>query len=411
MKDQFCTRANNLATSCDAQYIGCHKLIGRLILQFCPFLSDDNPTGRIPKAAIDSFQRLQDMKDLDDNVLFPELSNIDYFEFIHEPTAKYAKLLNERIQENSINKMIEHAHSNALPESITRIVSSTSNYHWFFASPEDPATQLNNTQWENSVCLWLGLPFANNSILDNNCKLCGQNMDIHGKHAFTCTGLVGSCRRQTHDNITLSLKNGAIRAMGNKSHPNHGKLRVIIEPNLSTFYGHENITIDEDADLIHSQRGSTTNNRDRGDIAFIDTTNNQNSRIIDVTTVFPTPTNAQRNDPRKIKLTSSYSFANEAEKRKATKYGKRFSINENADGPQHPAMPAAIDIYGAFGEGFNEVIKYIVKTLTPRNNDHSREPPGHSSAITRKLREYVQVALMRGNSANIQTWLRKCCTF
>ena len=91
--------------------------------------------------------------------------------------------------------------------------------------------------------------------------------------------------------------------------------------------------------------------------------------------------------------------------------GKRFSINENADGPQHPAMPAAIDIYGAFGEGFNEVIKYIVKTLTPRNNDHSREPPGHSSAITRKLREYVQVALMRGNSANIQTWLRKCCTF
>ena len=177
---------------------------------------------------------------------------------------------------------------------------------------------------------------------------------------FTCTGLVGLCRRQTHDNITLSLKNGAIRAMGNKSHPNHGKLRIIIEPNLSTFYGHENITIDEDADPIHSQRGSTSNNRDRGDIAFIDTTNNQNSRIIDVTTIFPTPTNAQRNDPRKIKLTSSYSFANEAEKRKATKYGKRFSINENADGPQHPAMPAAkIDIYGALSRSVTQTLSLL----------------------------------------------------
>jgi hypothetical protein len=294
--------------------------------------------------------------------------------------------------DNEKEKIILRLRQDRRHDDLVAFLSGCEDYHWYFASPNNPMTQLSDTAFNHAVRLWLGIPLFDNStgiINGQNCRKCGDQMEARGLHAFTCSHIVGPARRHTHDMVRDSL-------YYNFRNIPYTDFRVVREQNVQSFYGNA-VRTNSNTNPVHQQPGRYNDSYDRGDLSIVHQ-DPLKSRIIDFVTVYPHPN--PRTNPLNFTRKNYNFYANKAEERKVHQYQSRFDLQQCNN--QNPAIGAGIDIYGAFGDHFDAVIKYVADI----SGNHEQWDKAN---FVRKCREYSQVALMRGNSDNITLWLRECC--
>jgi ribosomal protein S27E len=447
----FNTLQPHLLTGPQLQYIAALKLTGKLVKRIIPDFGSNPPESyaetleQLGSRVKRNYEGSNASGTQTDEPLFPGILNTSVEQFIATSERGWAKDRTEVLKKDRENYYINELRNGLdTPENKARLhhflscvlgsyhcsvqqpshstlihvwilhhfLSVRKDRHWFHASPFGIFTSFTDVEWANTVKLLFRLPIRNpeTEFAHHKCKKCGQNQDPFAHHAFLCRGILSGCRTFTHNKINSTYNDTIGIYTSNARHPAYDRLKQILEPNVNSFYASSLVT-NLAAPTVHSARGPNLS-LDRGDLAIIDKRNPMNSRMIDFTTTFGAPGGKYGEEVSFNHFKEGYATKrpNAAEHNKANQYSKRFTIGP--DGNQNPVMPAAIDTFGVFGKGFQDVIHYTANLICPNVNElqsGARLPPGSLSIVTKRLRENSQVALFKGNSRNIETWLRLCC--
>ena len=401
---KFDTRFPNLEINVDFQYLAAWKLTAKLIHRF-----DDSLFDSLPETVESCYNRIIRLQTVHGMALISSIMGISLRDFLQEPQRKWAR---EHVHNFVQNKKDEIANSlrNAKQyKELTIFLSTCEDYHWFFSSPNNPMTQLNDTVFNHAVRLWLGIPQCDNSIgvMDGiNCLKCGVPMDALGEHAFKCCKIIGPARRNTHDLI----RDSSYYLTRQRNRGDGANFRLLREQNISSFY-RNTVTINRDHQPVHSNPGRENQSLDRSDMSIIHSDQTQ-SRMVDFVTVYPSIPAQVPFQGKNITRQQYNIHANIAELKKQVKYQERFNLDDAT--LQSSVIGAGIDIYGAFGDQLQQLFKYLVHVTFGDNIDGRQQglsvgDEWQRADLIRRYREYAQVALMRGNSDNLRFWMRECC--